>query len=56
MIFESSFDACATLVIGVGNSCGVSDTSGAVDEVKKVVETLDRKYREEKEKKKGGWF
>lgn len=46
----------AVLVIGVGNSCGVSDTSGAVDEVKKVVETLDRKYNEEKEKKKGGWF
>ncbi|MBS3053374.1 MAG: DUF1512 family protein [Candidatus Aenigmarchaeota archaeon] len=46
----------AVLVIGVGNSCGVSDTSGAVDEVKKVVENLDRKYKEEKEKKKGGWF
>ncbi len=46
----------AVLVIGVGNSCGVSDTNGAVNEVKKIVENLDRKYREEQQKKKGRWI
>jgi hypothetical protein len=44
------------LVIGVGNSCGIGNSKKAVDEVKKVVDTLEKKYKmEEKQKKKGGW-
>jgi hypothetical protein len=44
------------IVIGVGNSCGISDTKKAVDEVGVVVEMLDKKYKEEEKKQRGGWF
>ena len=45
------------LVIGVGNSCGIGNNKKTVDEVKKVVATLDKKYKleEKQKKKKGGW-
>ena len=45
------------LVIGVGNSCGVGNSKKVVDEVKKVVDTLEKKYKlEESKKKKKGWI
>ena len=45
------------IIIGVGNSCGISDSKKAVEEVKTVVEELDKKYKlEEKKNKGGGWF
>jgi hypothetical protein len=44
------------IIIGVGNSCGIRDDEKAVDEVKVVVEKLDKRYQKEKEEEKGGWF
>src|SRR3989344_2626451 len=38
------------LVIGVGNSCGIGNSKKAVDEVKKVVDTLEKKYKLEEAK------
>ncbi|MBI2578769.1 MAG: DUF1512 family protein [Candidatus Aenigmarchaeota archaeon] len=44
------------LVIGVGNSCGVGDSKKSLDETKKAVEELDRKFKEEQQKEKKGWI
>ncbi len=44
------------IVIGVGNSSGISDTSKSVDEVKSLVMMLDKKYKAEaKQNKKNQW-
>ncbi len=44
------------IIIGVGNSCGIGDNKREVEKVKKTVDELDRKYKKEKEKGKGGWI
>ncbi|MBI4018175.1 MAG: DUF1512 family protein [Candidatus Aenigmarchaeota archaeon] len=44
------------LIIGVGNSCGVPDSKRQLDEVKKAVEELERKAKEEQQKQKKGWL
>ena len=47
----------SAIIIGVGNSIGIPDTKNGVEDVRKVVEKLDAKFRaEEKSKKKGGWL
>lgn len=45
------------IIIGVGNSCGVGDDKKALEETKKLVLELDKKYKEEeKKRKKGSWL
>lgn len=46
----------SVIIIGVGNSCGVGDTKESVESVKRTVEMLDKKYKEEQAKRKGGWI
>lgn len=43
------------IIIGIGNSCGIGDNKKEIVPVEKIVEKLDKKAKEEKEKK-GGWF
>ncbi len=44
------------IIIGVGNSSGIGNNKKEVEKVKKVVDELDKKYKKEKEKSKGGWM
>ena len=46
------------IIIGVGNSCGIGDNKHAVGELKKVIDKIDKKYKEEEkaQKKKKGWI
>jgi hypothetical protein len=45
------------IIIGVGNSCGVGDNKASLEETRKIVLELDKKYKEEeKNKKKGSWL
>ncbi len=44
------------IIIGVGNSSGIGDNKKKIENVKKVVDELDKKYKKEKEKSKGGWM
>ena len=46
------------IIIGVGNSCGIGDTKKDIADVKKVIEKIDKKYKDEEKaaKKKKGWF
>lgn len=44
------------IVIGVGNSTGVGNSKKTINEVKKMVDTIDKRYKLEQEKQKGGWI
>ena len=44
------------IVIGIGNSSGVSNTKAAVDEIKDIVAKLDKRYKAEARQKKGRWL
>lgn len=46
------------IIIGVGNSSGVGNTKKTVEDVKKTVDQLEKKYKAEEaaKKKKKGWF
>ena len=44
------------MIIGVGNSCGIPDTKKDIASLKVIIEKLDKKEKEEKKIKKGGWF
>ena len=44
------------IIIGIGNSSGIGDNKKEIEKVKKIVDELDRKYKKEKEKGKGGWI
>lgn len=45
------------LIIGVGNSCGIGNNKHEIKDLKKVVNRLDKKRKqEETAKRKGGWF
>lgn len=44
------------VIIGVGNSSGVGDDKKSLDNTKKLVEEIDRKYKKEQERKKSGWI
>ncbi|MFH0949120.1 MAG: DUF1512 family protein [Candidatus Aenigmatarchaeota archaeon] len=43
------------IIIGVGNSCGIGDTTKTMDDVKRMVIEIDKRYKkEEAQSKKGG--
>ena len=42
------------LIIGVGNSSGIGNDKNVVEDVKKVVRELDKRYKKEREEKKNG--
>ncbi len=46
------------IIIGIGNSCGIGDSKHAIKELKKVIDKIDKKYKEEEKaaKKKKGWI
>ncbi len=44
------------IIIGVGNSSGIGDNKKEIEKVKKIVDDLDKKYKAEAQKKKGGWM
>jgi len=45
------------IIIGVGNSSGIGDNKNTVEDVRKIVDMLEKKNKaEEAKKKKGGWF
>lgn len=44
------------LVIGIGNSCGVGDNKKSLEDLKRTVEMLDKKEKEEQQRQKKGWF
>ena len=44
------------IIIGVGNSSGISDDKTAVENVGKLVQQFEERIKKEQSKKKGGWI
>ncbi len=44
------------IVAGIGNSTGVGNTKKTIEDVRKMTEIIDKRYKLEEERQKGGWL